>query len=199
MGVERAITIVGGVAALLVSGCCSGPNPLEAVPRGTAFVSAAQKTGSASIVAVLPDGELLALTCRHVIDPDPGALRVLGVHPDLDIALILLPPYSEARPLPLRLDPPGPAEEVYVAGFPFGQCPLISRGIAVGNAVSCTVIPGMSGGPVLDGQGRLVGVIARVFQWNEHPFAAGLFVPIGDLLPWLRDMLAQQGIEVARG
>lgn len=200
----KSITIVGGLAAVLLAGC-SVTRPLSESQVAQAAVAASRllrlehAAGTGVVVAKRPDGTLLVLTCRHVIDQGGAGVKVLAAHPDVDAVLVELPAAPDARALPLREEPvPLESVSVLLVGFPMAQSPLVSRGILFGVLVSSPAIPGMSGCPVVDMQGRLVGILSQRLYWNGETFAAGVIVPIQDLLPWLGDTLAQQGIEVAR-
>jgi serine protease Do len=171
--------------------------------------------GSGMIIAT--DG--LVLTSRHVIedadavriDLDDGrsfAGKVVARDAFLDVALIRM---TGARDLPvavlgssggLRIGDP-----VIAMGSPFGLGPSVRRGILSAKERSvdegpptnflqsdAAVNPGDSGGPLLDGLGRVVGVNTAVI---EHGQGLSFAVPIDDVRAVLGEMLAT-GL-VARG
>jgi S1-C subfamily serine protease len=89
--------------------------------------------------------------------------RIVAVDPDADLATIAVPgSLPTLRPDPGRLEA---GEPVVVMGSPFGYGGTVSTGVV--SAIrrryvqfSAPVSPGSSGGPVLDGQGRVIGVAA---------------------------------------
>lgn len=223
MGVERKrlaaiAAILGGLTVALLatqSGKRQAPdpvNPVDAALLGTVLVDLPGRSGSGSVLGRLKDGRLVALTCRHVVAPpmlgipflpetlpEMGDVEILGLHPTLDAALVVLPRSPAdgfVLPLQVRGQGPDPGEDAVVSGFPFRRWKVVARGLILGETVSAVVVPGMSGGPVLGRDGKLVGIVSARLVHQDTQFAVGLFVPIRDLLPWLRDSLATQGIEV---
>lgn len=108
-------------------------------------------------------------------DGDPVEGRVVMSDPGLDVALIEIP---ESKRTPVELGSPDPVqvgEPVAVLGFPFGLSLSASVGAvgAVDQAtslrasplqstllqLSLSVNPGNSGGPVLDAEGRVLGMV----------------------------------------
>ena len=72
------------------------------------------------------------------------------------------------RVMPVRKDPPRPGTPVLAAGFGFGMY-LVTTGIVAGYGLDDRLIylnieffAGMSGGPVVDDQGRLVSLVRGV-------------------------------------
>jgi S1-C subfamily serine protease len=107
--------------------------------------------------------------------------RVQNVDEDLDLALLTLPDALGVRPLdvgaqPLQGDP------VICAGHPSGIGWLANYGHVSSiqpneswYMVDCGLAPGMSGGPVLDANGRVVGVN----QWVATSLRWGLYTVLG--------------------
>jgi putative serine protease PepD len=102
----------------------------------------------------------------------------MGIDPTLDVAL-LRPAGEGIAAAPLDLAPPAAiaiGQEVHVIGYPLGIGKSISAGIVSGVSrilprttsswlspyiqTDAAVSPGNSGGPLLDGCGRVVGLIA---------------------------------------
>jgi serine protease Do len=134
-------------------------------------------------------GELVA-TNKHVLEcGGRGSVRVAGSgrpfpiistwrDPRHDLALVRVTG-AGVRPLPLSEGWPSVGEDVYVAGNPEGLQGTFSRGIISGLRrgegllqFDAPVSPGSSGGPVVDGRGRVVGVtVASVRQGQNLNFA----------------------------
>jgi hypothetical protein len=114
--------------------------------------------------------------------------RVISVDVSADLAVVAVPDLAGTPWIPLRIEPPAVGEEVWALGHPYGSRPpggfltdtlrwSASSGIvsAVGPValqISAPVNPGNSGGPVVDGDGRLVGVVSRRLSGDGLGFAA---------------------------
>lgn len=114
--------------------------------------------------------------------------RVVGVDRRHDLALLSTGPFPPPQVLPLRPMPPAIGAEVWALGHPMGaKIPggflagtlrwSASQGVvsAVGpHAVQVTapVNPGNSGGPLVDAEGSLVGVVSRRLKGDGLGFAA---------------------------
>jgi S1-C subfamily serine protease len=149
---------------------------------------------------VLPGG--LVVTNRHVVgqplavsintwDGVSFEAEVDGVATDSDLAVLRL---SDATSLPtaeLRTAPVTIGEAIIVVGYPGGGPSTITTGRVLdvrpgevfGEAsdvivVDAQVRPGNSGGPLLDAQGRVVGVVFAL----DPTSGVGLAVPIATLL-----------------
>ncbi len=166
---------------------------------------------------ISPDG--LVLTSRHVIDGaddvrvelDDGrsfAGAVVARDAPLDVALIRL---AGARGLPIaalgassgvRVGDP-----VIAIGNPFGLGPSVTVGILSASArtvedaptgdllqTDAAVNPGDSGGPLLDAEGRVIGINTAVL---EHGQGISFAVPIDSVRVVLRELEATG--RVARG
>ena len=135
-----------------------------------------------------PEG--LVLTCAHVVGKEANATlwlgtnryigRVTAIDTNLDVALIALegdhPPFTPLvfTPSPeLRI-----GQEVFTMGFPeadlLGSKPRLDKGMinsTVGEegderhvSISVPIQPGNSGSPLLDDQGRLVGMVSSTMN-----------------------------------
>lgn len=160
---------------------------------------------------------LWLLTCAHVADANPepnhplmvhdAAGNLVGVavevarHPELDVALMqVLSVDLPEHAAPVRLEALSVGDGVTVLGFPFGRSLTISAGFvgevcgADGDgAMSASIAPGNSGGPVVDSAGRLVGIAAS--QWcNVGPMMRvgvphmSYYVPTASLRGWLSEL-----------
>lgn len=119
--------------------------------------------------------------------------RVVASRPRFDVALLEVASLAgEVPPRPLREDPQDPlqvGEEVWALGHPYGTLAdnsrnmagllqwSVSRGVvsAVGDRFFQTDValnPGNSGGPLLDAEGRVVGIASRRLDADNLAFAA---------------------------
>jgi S1-C subfamily serine protease len=98
-------------------------------------------------------------------------------------------------PLPLRLSPVAMTEEVYAVGSPLYEslAGTVTRGIVsqlqhneFGQPLiqaDATIQPGSSGGPLLDGQGNVIGISqSGLTDGTDHLVGINFFIPIGDAL-----------------
>jgi serine protease Do len=168
-------------------------------------------------ILLTPDG--LVLTSRHVIAGAddvrielsdgrsfPGA--VIARDGWLDVALIKM---RGARGLPVAAlgssDAIKVGDPVLAIGNPFGLGPSVTRGIISAKARSiddgpsevflqtdAAVNPGDSGGPLLDAEGRVIGINTAVL---EHGQGVSFAVPIDDVRAVIPEMLTSG--RVARG
>jgi S1-C subfamily serine protease len=162
---------------------------------------------------VLPGG--VVVTNRHVIDQprtislntwDGRSLEatVSGIAVDSDLAVLQLDDDAELPVAELRTDPVEVGETIVAVGYPGGGPAAVTTGKVVGLAdaellgepapvlrVDATIRPGNSGGPLLDEEGRVVGVVFAL----EIGTGYGLAVPVGTLL----DRLAGEGLAPPSG
>jgi hypothetical protein len=178
---------------------------------GTGFVVAGQDgtyyllTASHVVASVgeyditAPSGEL------YRIDADSYEEQITKL-PNVDAAIIRLQS-DEAFPVPeMRTNPVDESSAVYVVGFPGGGQDSeikFEGGLIVSNDLATETLedgynliynsetlPGMSGGPVLDDQGRIVGIHGRAEQaaigegeYEKTGFNLGIPIwPIRDLI-----------------
>lgn len=152
-------------------------------------------------VAVPKVGEKLAVTAPSGEEFEG---EVLMKDVDLDVALIQIP-RQEAEPLSLvGVDEQKPGQPVVLAGYPLGLDLSVTSGIAsaidtVTNLrespaqhsllqIDAPVNPGSSGGPVLDSQGRVMGMAtSRPDTVGDRPVQGVAFaVPANDIVVSLR-------------
>ncbi len=159
------------VVSLLPLWSGRAPNPEE--PEGSA-------------VAIGRDGEgTLLLTADHVLGDATGfrirtadgvayPARIVGRDRDSDLALLFA---KASLPILRPSDPPALGQKVCAIGNAFGLGLSLSCGVLSANARAgvgfnpiedflqsdAAVNPGMSGGALVDGEGRLVGLISAIF------------------------------------
>lgn len=118
------------------------------------------------------------ITAKHCVDGDIEKVdvftkeqrtykaRIVAISDKQDLALIHVgymgSPYFKLA------DTTTKGEEVYVLGSPLGILNVISRGIVAKlsgdvTLVDCSVLPGNSGGPAINANGELIGVVSAGF------------------------------------
>jgi serine protease Do len=155
------------------------PNDFNVIADGTVLIKSGGGTGSGFTLGA--DG--LVMTAAHVvasgkleIRSQDGKLfpgRVVRISRKHDVALVSMGTLSAPRPcLPLESTPQTPGTDVYAIGAPGGEQLgfSLSRGIVSGLRTigdvpliqtDASLSPGNSGGPLVDRQGKVVGVVSR--------------------------------------
>lgn len=136
-------------------------------PRGRLVTSAHVVAAAPHLEVALPDGAVVAA-------------RLLASSTQQDLAILELPPgsYQAAAfgdPWQIR-----PGDELlalgFPAGFPFGAEPTTTRGIASKSLAALSghylqtdapINPGMSGGPLVDRDGAVLGIIESRYDMLE--------------------------------
>ncbi len=155
---------------------------------------------------VLADG--IVLTARHVVrgattvqvdtgDLGPVTAEVLGVDgTGRDIAVLRVPALAGRPAAVVARTEVVPGTDVAASGHPRGGERRTVAGAVLGYVdagplaadgrrvltVDAAFQPGMSGGPVVDAEGRLVGIAIGV----ERNTGTGIAVPVGTIEPTLR-------------
>ena len=172
------------------------------IDKGTPKILAAVATvesgiGSGSAFYISQEGYLL--TNRHVVGDDKFVRiklsngrslvgEVIRVDKARDVALLHTDPVG-GESLALRPDGGTVGEVVYAVGSPYGQSlsGTITRGVLSARRVfegvpflqsDVAVNPGNSGGPLLDGNGRVIGM--SVIKTEAQ--GINIFIPIDDVL-----------------
>jgi S1-C subfamily serine protease len=152
------------------------PGPVPA-PRGPAGQAPAARGSSGTGFVLARDGLIatnahVVAGCARVALVDGTPLTVLVADERRDLALLRAPRDFPVA-LPLRAETPAElGESVLILGFPFGQ--TLGTGLTVTNGIvtgmtglggdrrrfqtNAAIQPGSSGGPVLDEQGRVIGI-----------------------------------------
>jgi serine protease Do len=159
--------------------------------------------GSGSGVLISRDGYVL--TAAHVVgDAEKVKLRwsdgsetdgeVVRQAAGRDVALVKTDPRGHA-PLPLETTPPPTGGVVYAVGAPLDEKlqGTVTRGVLSGTPVitgyaylqsDASVNPGNSGGPLLDEQGKVIGLTV-IGLHSARVSGLNLFVPVQDALKFL--------------
>jgi S1-C subfamily serine protease len=137
------------------------------------------------LIVSLPDGRIFPA-------------RIVGVDPSNDLAVIRIEGENLPPPIPIgNTDSLGAGQFVLAIGSPFGQRGTLTMGIisAVGRVIQspdgrfigeaiqtdAAINPGNSGGPLLDLQGRVIGVNSQIISPSRASAGIGFSVPANTL------------------
>jgi S1-C subfamily serine protease len=173
-------------------------NPIEYAANATFTIMSAGNTGSGFFISK----KGYAVTCKHVIrgssdqaavlmDQKQYPIRVISESHKHDLALILVLTSKETEPVSFR-DSGGLTigERIFAIGSPAGLQATVTDGVFTGfrrNSptddsllqFSAPVNPGSSGGPLVDENGKVVGVVtSKYFTEGRVPLSG-----IGFALP----------------
>lgn len=197
------IAATGLLVALM--GCSGGPDLRDA--HESVFIVDSPASGGTAVVVRVEGRRVFFLTARHVVDQDEGPYEIVGVgtaelagkHPTLDAAMLVIeeaPEDRSFRALPMRFEPLQFGEKIYSLGYSGHDGPWLDEGrYSGGNRASLVVWFRGSGGPVLDAEGRIVGLSVSLDlwrhpqAWSPHPTAIdghSYFLPLAQLDDWLR-------------
>jgi S1-C subfamily serine protease len=143
-------------------------------------------------------------------DRSESTARVVGTDPDIDLAVLKVAEVPEgAEPLPLgNSSQLVPGDPVIAIGNPFGLAGTVTTGvvsalgrridapsgntIGIPNAIQtdAAINRGNSGGPLLDGMGRVVGINSQIFSQGGDSAGVGFAVPVDSIRPVARSILA---------
>jgi serine protease Do len=178
---------------------------------GRSLVKIGQARGNGAGSGVILQGDGLILTNAHVIRPGPVTItladerslpaKLLVADPALDLAVLAVAAASLAAIELGDSKKLRPGELVFALGHPWGVPGAVSAGsvIAVGRPpeiprlgrdfiqVSLQLRPGHSGGPMIDAQGRLVGLNTMITGPE-----VGLAVPVHLIKAFLHQHLGDR-------
>jgi S1-C subfamily serine protease len=142
------------------------------------------------------------------LDGNRVAAEIVGTDPNADVALLKVDPEG-LKLTPLRLGVPDTievGEPVAAIGSPFGeqQSQSLSVGVIsaldrsiqsltrfqIGDAIQtdAAINPGNSGGPLLDAQGRVIGINAQIRSRSGGGEGVGFAVPVDAVRRSLREL-----------
>ncbi|HWA60087.1 MAG TPA: serine protease [Caulobacteraceae bacterium] len=175
---------------------------VEAAVKSVVLVRAGGTEGTGVLVS--RDGYIL--TAAHVVGDAPAVKirwsdgkeapgEVVRISKGRDVALIKVDPGLHA-PLPLRRDEPPVGDPVFAVGALFGERfqSSVTRGVMSADRnfdgyayiqSDVVVDPGASGGPLLDSQGRVIGLTVLGVRPGGLPSGINLFVPTRDAMDFL--------------
>jgi len=161
------------------------------------LAACAPQPGKQSLLVWTPTGtgsawpitETEFLTAWHVVEGSAfvtvGGIMIDEITqlPDIDGALLRVEEGHGFRPWPIDEDPLRGGEELLLTGWG-GGLHWFTRGLAAGpRRASISIAPGDSGGPLLDWQGEVRGiVVGQGFKAQHHTW----LIPIGDLMDAIR-------------
>jgi len=121
---------------------------------------------------VLEDVILATATCGE---------KTIGIKPiarsaQLDLALVEFIEDCPLQPVKLAAQNPSLASDIYIVGCPAGMCFTVTKGIVSGYRLSSKMVPnlysdakvwyGNSGGPAVDDQGNLIGILIQIKSFS---------------------------------
>ncbi|MFJ3056251.1 trypsin-like peptidase domain-containing protein [Herbaspirillum sp. NPDC087042] len=154
---------------------------------------------------LLPPAQVMFALFRGELRKDGHSIPVPKLTP------LLVEKFDEApgvRPMPLRVDEPGIGEDVYALGSPLGDTfnTTLTRGILSGVRVlkdqeflqsDVAILPGSSGGPLLDKSGQVVGI--TVAGLGAKGLAGmNFFIPLASAIDKLNLQLQSPGVKKAQ-
>jgi len=195
-----AVTQARETPIVLVGARAIAARPVDDEARSVALVFVGSTEGSAFLIS--KDGYML--TDAHVVgdaksvrvrwsDGTDGEADVVRVSHRLDAAVLKTEPHGRP-PLPTNRMPPAVGDTVFAIGSPLGEKfqGTVTRGVVSAERTEnghhyiqsdVTVQMGSSGGPLIDSQGRVIG-LADKLNGLVLPVSAGLnyFTPVADVL-----------------
>ena len=185
------LALLGACARLPAEEARSSP-AAAAAARGFALLSL-HGVPLGSAVALAPE---LLVTNAHVVPP--GAERLTFTRGDravwgeavlagrserMDLAVLIVPP-DLFTPVPAAAGAPRPGQRLWAVGAPAAGPALAEgqvlsstawlAGHGIGFTAQMPALLGYSGGPAVDGEGRLVGVVTALTQPGAAPLLAAL-------------------------
>jgi S1-C subfamily serine protease len=171
---------------------------------GTAASGAGTESGLGAGVVINAQGAIL--TAFHVVDGanvihvqfadgTKATARVASSQPENDIAVLSADQLPQVIVPAVLAGPPGSGETVFAVGNPFGLIDSLTAGVVSANnrriqtdrgrdlsgliQFDAAVNPGNSGGPLLDRNGHVVGIVTAL----ANPSKQAYFVGIGFAIP----------------
>src|ERR687893_168710 len=115
-------------------------------------------------------------TVRLGEDGDELRAKLIGSDPSTDLAVLEVDPDevpAETKPLELADSSQlRPGDEAIAIGSPFGLSGTVTTGIIA------AINPGNSGGPLLDDDGRVIGVNSQIASSSRQSSGVGFAVPV---------------------
>jgi S1-C subfamily serine protease len=187
-GVSKAVTKLQGAVVTVESGASSGSG-FYISREGYVLTNEHVVSGSTFVRVRLIDG-------RNLVG------EVVRVNKQHDIALLRTDPVS-TEVLSLRRAEPRVGEEVHALGSPAGRglSGTVTRGILSARRViegvpylqsDVAVNPGNSGGPLIDGDGRVLGIAKFFLSADGGSNGLSFFIPIDEAIQNLALVLGPQ-------
>lgn len=219
--------VAGAVGAALAGGPQNlgfpAPDPIDRTLRATYTVEAGERQ-SGTAVLVTDTGHLV--TSAHLVsglstvtltahDGTRESALVVGVDSQSDLAVLRIGSSPQDH-LELRTGVPArPGEEVLAVGAPFGFRNTVTRGIISGDdrvlrfgdgttiltgliQTDASINPGNSGGPLVDMEGRVVGISTAISTSTGTSQGVGFAVPADAVRRVLDDLIEKGEVSYAR-
>jgi S1-C subfamily serine protease len=197
----------------------------ERVAPGVVFVAAGQ--GSGSGFAIDDEGHVVTndhvvsgsrqFRVRFGEDGEPVDAELLGTDPSADLALLKVDPADvEGGLQPLELgasEDLRPGDPAIAIGSPFGLEGSVTSGIvsslgrtiqapngfSISNAIQtdAAINPGNSGGPLLDAEGRVIGVNSQIRTEDGASAGVGFALPVDEIKRALPALKRGESVERA--
>lgn len=172
---------------------------------------AIQKSGQTgtctAVVFEITEGRAYAFTAAHCVASTPGEAiditvddrdaRALLFNRILDLAIVSFRPQGETITVPLADKTPPAGTPVIIAGYAFGVEDIVFQFGHVARPlnketkqlfVDADLIPGDSGGGILDAQGRLIGITSSIYSQGPAHIGGGVRIEsVRDFLDEWRD------------
>ena len=192
-GVVTILSVFDGGASLLGEDGGEGGQGSGFVLDGEGYIAT-----NAHVVTTgeAPDSERAKEVYVQFSDGNQVPAKIIGEDPNSDVALIKVDP-AGLDLTPLELGHSGDirvGEPVAAIGSPFGERQSLSIGVvsaldrniesltafAIGNAIQtdAAINPGNSGGPLLDAQGRVLGINSQIKSTGGGGEGVGFAVPV---------------------
>ena len=191
---ERDVKDVSPVEGSQISDTSPRPiNPIEHTTNCTFTIKGSHNLGTAFFIS--PNG--YAVTCKHVIKEGRDFVAILNDQKEFpisiisssymhDLALILVITSQKTPYLSLR-DPEtvSPGERIFAVGSSVGLQSTVTDGVFTGLRnrkdrgekviqFSAPINPGNSGGPLIDEEGKVIGVVSMKYAMQEGIPIAGV-------------------------
>ena len=153
---------------------------------------------------VLTNNHVVAVadSVRVVLDGERRmSAEIVGTDPESDLAVLRVKD-ADLRPLPLREDKPNVGEWAIAVGNPLGLGHTVTAGIVSGLGrelgltfyedfiqTDAAINPGNSGGPLVDRDGRVIGINTAVLDARLNGQGVGFAIPSAQAEEVLDDIL----------
>jgi serine protease Do len=192
------VVFSGNISGKELYSYTSQKNSIKKSLEATFSIKGDQNLGTAFFIS----SNGYAITCKHVLENDQNHIAILNdgsrypigiisINEKYDLALIMVIAYKKTPYLSIR-DPftLTPGERVFAIGSSLELKTNITEGVFTGlrenistkdNVIqfSCPTNPGNSGGPLVDEQGNLIGVVSwKIVSQNGIPVTGlGFAIP----------------------
>jgi serine protease Do len=188
----------GNISGKKLYNYTSQENPIKKSLEAAFIIKGDQNLGTAFFIS----SNGYAITCKHVLENDQNHIAILNdgsrypigiisINEKYDLALIMVIVYKKTPYLSIRNSfTVTPGERVFAIGSSLELQTNITEGVFTGlrenistkdNVIqfSCPTNPGNSGGPLVDEQGDLIGVVSwKIVSQNGIPVTGfGFAIP----------------------